>query len=513
MSPAIWASALLAAVCVWFATSTYGPVTTPDSAFYFAMARGVLAGEGFVGYDGLPCTLWPPLYPLLLAGLAPVMGPDLLLAARVLGCLLLFGMVGISLAWICRAVSSGVLRLLACLLIGASTTLWVIGAGALSEGLFLFLSLSALFALTRYTESGRLLPLGIAALSAGLAVVTRYVGVVLYPLAALVVLASWINRRAPSRHLGVSSGLAVVSAIPLAAWLWRNATLTGETTGHRAPAMLSLPENAISALDIASQFFLPAALPLSVRIAALALALAAGIGFIGWQAVREKRLAADTWICALFVAAYLAFLLWMSTRTHIDRMDFRLLAPIYVPVCILLLQAVEATRRLQLPRWMFSLAAVAVAVTAVLQVQRAAEWVIRTHGSGPGMYTDAYWAAEPMLQDLRSAGDAVLYSNAPDVISLRLARNAHLLPIRSDVEADAEEAYSGLLEAADAGELLVAWYPEFWRTYTVGPADLDARFKRELVKAFPDAELWRLSRASPAAPPYRPGEGTAVISE
>lgn len=46
----------------------YGVALAGDSLEYLAIAGNVLAGEGLTYLTGAPATLWPPLYPLLLAG-------------------------------------------------------------------------------------------------------------------------------------------------------------------------------------------------------------------------------------------------------------------------------------------------------------------------------------------------------------------------------------------------------------------------------------------------------------
>ena len=48
-------------------TATYGAAITEDSVYFFSTALNFLAGEGWRGFAGEPLTLWPPLFPLLLA--------------------------------------------------------------------------------------------------------------------------------------------------------------------------------------------------------------------------------------------------------------------------------------------------------------------------------------------------------------------------------------------------------------------------------------------------------------
>ena len=55
---------------VVLATSKYGAGVSSDAARNLSTAESLKAGRGFVDMVGGPFVLWPPLYPLLLAGLS-----------------------------------------------------------------------------------------------------------------------------------------------------------------------------------------------------------------------------------------------------------------------------------------------------------------------------------------------------------------------------------------------------------------------------------------------------------
>ena len=66
--------ALIGIGLVAIATSRYGAGVSSDAARNLSTADSLLAGVGFVDMVGSPLVLWPPLYPLLLAGLSLVTG-------------------------------------------------------------------------------------------------------------------------------------------------------------------------------------------------------------------------------------------------------------------------------------------------------------------------------------------------------------------------------------------------------------------------------------------------------
>ena len=51
-------------------TSKYGAGVSSDAARNLSTADNLATGKGFVDMTGTPFVLWPPLYPLLLAGIS-----------------------------------------------------------------------------------------------------------------------------------------------------------------------------------------------------------------------------------------------------------------------------------------------------------------------------------------------------------------------------------------------------------------------------------------------------------
>src|SRR5512140_2979032 len=72
---------LLGLIFVWITTSKYGAGVSSDAVRAMSTAQGLLAGRGFVDFTGTPYVLWPPLYPLLLAGLGLLTRLDVFHAA------------------------------------------------------------------------------------------------------------------------------------------------------------------------------------------------------------------------------------------------------------------------------------------------------------------------------------------------------------------------------------------------------------------------------------------------
>lgn len=244
-------AAALGAGLVLARQATWGVGLGPDGINYLAIARNLLAGQGFTDFDGGVSTLWPPLWPLLLAA----SGLGILDPIRVAGPLnaALFGLAVLVLGrYLERRLESRFVARWATLVFALSAPLAEASRQAMSEPAFLLFSILALIAADRFFDagadrevdreadgnSGRSLLLR-AALWSALAWLTRYLGVALVASVALLLL---LRRRGarPLRTRGADAGLyAAVAAAPMALWLLRNLRATGSLTGHTSSVSYS----------------------------------------------------------------------------------------------------------------------------------------------------------------------------------------------------------------------------------------------------------------------------------
>src|SRR6185436_14554193 len=71
------------------ATARYGAGVSSDSVKYMAVAQNILDGNGLYDHRGWPLLSWPPLYSIILAGLAWLTRMDVFILAWYLNILLL----------------------------------------------------------------------------------------------------------------------------------------------------------------------------------------------------------------------------------------------------------------------------------------------------------------------------------------------------------------------------------------------------------------------------------------
>jgi hypothetical protein len=315
-------------VLAWLQTRDRGLNISPDSTFYIAAARGVAEGRGVVGIDGEPMSLYPPGLPWLLALPARldvvVGGAQWLnlccLAALVLG-------VGLWLSRLVRfPVAAGVATLLA-----LSAPLLMVHTWLWSEPVYVLLSAVFLALLVRTALGGDRIRrvLAAAGLAAAAATLVRYAGLSLLPVAAGVLLLRPVPWR---RRAGDAVVFGATFALPVAAWLARNVRVTGTMTGERAVNEAGPGPTAGLGIRTMADWFVPPELPVALR-AVLVGVLVLGLLALVVAVARRRPAAPDPRTVVLAVAgghvvSAFAVLVAMTSRTNVDPLGDRLLAPL-----------------------------------------------------------------------------------------------------------------------------------------------------------------------------------------
>jgi hypothetical protein len=156
-----------------------GPWGYSDSVAYLVSARNLIEGVG-LGYhypngEFRPLTFYPPLYSLLIA-VGSIFVKDVVFSARGLGILLytftLFG-IGLTLHRFSRFI---VFTGIGLVLLAVYPPVLILFSSVMSEPLYLFTTIFAVYALLRYFETGRTTWFIASAILAGCVSLTRYIG-------------------------------------------------------------------------------------------------------------------------------------------------------------------------------------------------------------------------------------------------------------------------------------------------------------------------------------------------
>ncbi len=194
-------------------TATYGPSVHIDAIASLSTALNFLAGEGWRDFTGEPLTLWPPLFPLLLAAGGWV-GIDLLEAGRWVNATA-FGLTILAAGcWLRSNLRSQWLVLATTATISASLPLSHEAALCRTDSLFVLFALLALMQLADFLNRRTNASLWWAAVCTALAAITRYPGVALICTGVLLLVSL-----ARLKHTLV---FGAISSVPLLAVLARN---------------------------------------------------------------------------------------------------------------------------------------------------------------------------------------------------------------------------------------------------------------------------------------------------
>ena len=331
------ALALLGVALILARQVNYGVSINTDSLFYITVARNLLEGEGFVEQAvKTDYTIWPPLYPLLLAGATlfifdpfDVAGP---LNAAIFG-LTIF----VAGHYLRQRILSRFLILWTCLAILLSIPLTTIAPSAMSEPSFiLFVTLSLLHT-DYFLHQGKRASLLWAAVFTALACLTRYIG----PALIFTVLLLLLFQRsiAPFEKLKRIGLYTAVSATPICLWLLRNFLLSGRPMGNRVTTVLpflKIPDKVISHLtrwlflDLSLGEFHVFAEALT-GLALLVLVIALGVTL---RAQQKAAAWTDLTSLCLFPAFMLVYfiLLILAVQTSEVGPHYRFLLPVYIPL-------------------------------------------------------------------------------------------------------------------------------------------------------------------------------------
>ncbi len=486
--------AALGAGLVLLRVASYRPSMGWDAVNYITVVRNLLAGDGLVGLSSNPLVFWPPLYPAMLAG-GGLFGLDPSAVAGPLNAVI-FGLTVLVAGWWLRChLHSRFLWLWGCVSIALALPLAEIASEAMSESAFILFVTLALTQIDAHLGGGKRASLIRAAMFSALACLTRYMGAaVILAVVPLLLLAARVAPREKMKRIAVYT---LIAAAPVGLWMLRNYLLVGSPTGARDMGFYSFGFIVAEAVRLAVNDWWLVGLTAPVL---LALVMAACHAFHRLsQRKRDAPVASDVaWgplrVCGGFALAYLTLLVaaMMSGGTW-DGLQWRFLAPVYVPFLLTALLLLDGTLR-------YVRKTLAAVLMSVLSLQVA--WLVVLHdreirlwnaGVRQG-YLAPRWRHSESVQYLREAAlTGAIVSKALTVTSLYADS-----PVRHyALPCEPDRLRSALSVALGSGEVHVLYFSD-WRGECSRQQhdDLGRALSRspllELVAELADGTLYRL---------------------
>ena len=333
-----------------------------DGVGYTAIADSLLAGGGLRYFLEDPLTVWPPLWPALMALLSLVTPLDPTGAAVVLNAAVSAGAVVVAWRALRRFVPDERLVLLGTVVVALGSSTIGFGHLLMTDLAFAVVVIAWILALANQWEApspGRWRWLAAAVGLVWLGFSLRYVGVVLNPTGALWLLID--RRRRWGLRLGSAAVFAAGAATLPALWVLRNLAADGTALGPRYASARGPVQNAADIVATLGRFLLPGVANGRERVwAAVAVVVLLAAAAVTWRvlgATADERgcsrrdlylstAAAPFGLLVLTPVLYLIYLLYIRSTTALNQLDLRLLEPAYLPLVVGALGVAARSRRI-----------------------------------------------------------------------------------------------------------------------------------------------------------------------
>ena len=495
--------ALLGAGFVLISTNHYGVVIWPDSVFYISTARNLITGGGFVSFDGEPLTLWPPLYPGILAIISRIFGTDPLLTAPVVNAVI-FGLIVYLAGMVLFKYlsSSPILAIEGTLAILFATPLFSISVVAFSEPLFILLVLLSFIFLETYLSTKSVTSLVLLSLSVALAFLTRYTGVIFLVWGALIILI--FNQDGLRRRIAHLSLFAFIASLPVGIWVIRNYIVAHTLFGPRTPPAFSFSQILSLGFKSIADWYLPTIITSHLLIVLLMCAIAVfliGFSIKGrWQWLRSnlKRnnlIYSFAISCGIFIVLYLGFVIISAINTYVSVFESRIWAPIFLPLTFLVIlfarELSQQFRKYFSVRIVNSIVISGIALWLVYPMVTTMSYAANLVASGDGI-SGAAWMQSATARYIRqNPAMCTFYSNGPDVIYILAEVDAKWVPSRGGNINDISSLKG--LWPKDSKACLV-WFDNIDRTSLFTPNELLSITSLEQVIKFDDGVIYLITR-------------------
>lgn len=423
-------------------STPFGLGLNDDSIAYIAGARSIMNGQGYreawLASNG-PVTHFPPGFPAILALIGSVTGLDPVRGARALNGLL-FGL-NIALAgWVSwRMAGSRIAGILVAALILLNSSLLYIHSRAMSEPLYIFLTLLSFLLLDYYFENSQKTWLVVLGIVLGWAYLTRYAALSLLAtmMAALLILHEGWRKRLKSLLI------LILSAIPwILVWSIRNRMEGGNLTNRALDWHPITLENWDLGIKTFADFLAPLQsfrraikqIPASFEIIlfVIGLSLLIWVLYKGWpyfsRPARATRPETLSFTNALYVIAYMSVLvLAMTLFDPATKFQVRILSPTFVSLYLLLMALGVWLWRKKHPIWKPIIIIFVVGLLGMFA--RGQVITVQDFRKGGDVFAGEKWyASEAIFAIEQLPPDILILTNEPGVVYLYTGRPAGVLP-------------------------------------------------------------------------------------
>lgn len=482
-----------------YSTSSYGPASTHDSVAYMYAAESLIKGEGFkyFGYD-TPFIQWPPLFPIMLSGIS-LLGCDLIIASGYFNALIFTLIIFFSGYWLIKSTKNFVITIAGTITILASIPLSYVSKYIWSEPLFILLTLLFMISLDNYIYKSSLRFLVEASVFAGLACLTRYIGITAVITGCILLLIQnkkFVNKLLETLIFGF------ISSIPTTLWIIRNYLLSNTLTGERIPTKNIFSENINITFKTIASWFAPY-YSYSTLVIMLGLFIFISVIIIiknfhkniGQVEVGENK-AYRLLILLIFSLVYTGYLTISASLIAFDSINNRLLVPVYVPITILIFLTLNdmlaydnyKVRKVLTTCLLFIL----FTIWLLYPLSEIASSVQYSYENGAGILASKWWNKSQVLDYLKAfEEDKSFYSNFPDAIYIHAGKKAHYTPKKDGLPQYGIERF--IESVQNNPNTYIVWFNLATTDTIYSIEELEEYFNIEMVKKFPDGVIYKIT--------------------
>lgn len=432
-----------------------GAGVSPDSTHYLAAAQNFFSGQGLkiLGPDGgfIPLTLWPPLFPFILAVFGRL-GIEVYEAARVWNALM-FGanvlLVGLIVARI--TLPSRITPVVGSMLMLISVDIVSVHAWVWSDPTTLLFGFLGFLLIDHFLVEKKFAFFITSAICCGLVLITRYAAI---PFMAVGIIALLLLQRGERliKRLFVSTAYGILSLLPLIMWAIRNQTLTGNSVGREFGFDVGRLRILEVGLKVVSDWVLPGRITGEIRGWIGGLFLLTWLMFAVIYAVvkakedgKSRAHGHSIYLPQLLVLFFLIYSFMLLFGNAFFQPGFplnnRILIPLYIVMVIVSTGIAYDVFHWVQPRfrtsdafqkriWSIPILVLLSIMTVWMgfQLVHMGKWLKGSYEEGLG-YASRAWrnsAEIRFIEDLPL--DALIYSNGPDAIYFLADRLTTLLP-------------------------------------------------------------------------------------
>lgn len=442
---------LIAAIFGFYAIYLYtkysGVGISPDSIMYASTATNLQAHGTLITFNKGPLVFFPVFYPFFLAVIQFITRVDPIHAGAMINASLFAGVVFIS-GWIMEEFLSHS-RIYKWLILGAivlSPGLLEIYTFLWSETLFIIEILIFIIAYWRYLQSHITKDLIIVAVVTAISCITRYAGVTVVGAGCvMLVLDNQLTINRKIKHLLIY-GFTSVSL--LVANLVLNRLSSGLSTGTREPSITPFADNLkyFGTVIIDWGSVTKAAYPFAALVTSII--LLSLIALLLWKAYKGRINSYENIVIA-FAIVYGLFIVISASISRYERINNRLIAPMFIPLLIACTSWVPDVLSLIKSKAKYVLSGIAILLMVAFEyASYQTDWQRYDDESDYGVpgYSDDDWNKSEFVIYLRQhkdifKPDVPIYTDADEAVYLFTGMSSTLIPHKF-FKADVDKFYS-----------------------------------------------------------------------